>query len=73
MPPWYLAWLATLCALAAIAALLWRSEGPTRRRLVRLGAVVLAISALTYVLAASGGNSQVVQTYPDGHSIVLTP
>lgn len=72
-PWWYLAWLVTLCALAAIAALLKGSEGPTRRRLVRLGAAALVVSALTYGLAAAGGNSQVVRTYPDGHSVVMTP
>ena len=72
-PWWYLAWLVTLCALAAIAALLWGSEGQTRRRLVRLGAAALVVSALTYGLAAAGGNSQSVRTYPDGHSVVLTP
>jgi hypothetical protein len=72
-PWWYLAWLVTLCALAAIAALLKGSEGRTRRRLVRLGAAALAVSALTYGLAAAGGNSQPVRTFPDGHSVVLTP
>ena len=56
-----------------MAALLWRSEGPTRRRLIWIGAAALAVSALTYGLAAGGGLSQVVQTYPDGHSVVLTP
>jgi hypothetical protein len=72
-PWWYLVWLLTLCALAAIAALLKGSEGGTRRLLVRLGAAVLVASALTYGLAAAGGNSHVVRTYPDGHSVVLTP
>lgn len=72
-PWWYLVWLLTLCALAAIAALIKGSEGRARRLLVRLGAVVLVSSALTYGLAAAGGNSQVVRTYPDGHSVVLTP
>ena len=72
-PWWYLAWLVTLCALAAIAALLKGSEGTSRRRLVRLGAAALAASVLTYGLAAAGGNSQVVRTFPDGHSVVLTP
>lgn len=72
-PSWYLVWLVTLCALAAVAALLWRAEGPTRRRLIRLGAIVLVLSAVAYGLAASGGLSQVVRTYPDGHSVVLAP
>lgn len=72
-PWWYLVWLLTLCGLAAIAALLKGSEGTTRRRLVRLGAAALVVSALTYGLAAAGGNSHVVRTYPDGHSVVLTP
>lgn len=71
-PKWYLVWLVTLCALAALAALLKGSEGVMRRRLVRVGAALLAVSALTYVLAAAGGNSQVVRTYPDGHRVVLT-
>ena len=71
-PGWYLVWLATLCALAGLAALLKGSSGSVRRRLVRLGAALLAVSALTYVLAASGGNSSPVRTYPDGHSVVLT-
>ncbi len=70
-PAWYLGWLVTLCALAAIAALLKGSEGAARGRLVRLGAVALVVSAVTYGLAAAGGNSQVVRTYPDGHSVVL--
>ena len=72
-PWWYLAWTITLCTLATIAALLWRSEGPTRRRLIRIGAATLLISAVTYGLAAGGGLSQVVRTYPDGHSVVLEP
>jgi hypothetical protein len=71
-PGWYFVWLLTLCALAGLAALLKGSEGSVRRRLVRVGAVLLAISALTYVLAAAGGNSSPVRTYPDGHSVVLT-
>lgn len=70
-PGWYVVWLVTLCALAGLAALLKGSEGSVRRRLVRLGAVFLAVSALTYVLAAGGGNSSPVRTYPDGHSAVL--
>lgn len=74
-PGWHLVWLVTLCVLAAIAALLWRAEGRTRRRLVRIGAIALAISAVVYVLAATGGISQTVRSYPDGHSVVvrLTP
>jgi hypothetical protein len=71
-PWWYLAWLLTLCALAVVAALLWRSEGETRRRVIRIGAVTLALSVVTYGLAASGGLSQQVRTFPDGHSVVLT-
>ena len=69
---WYLAWQVTLCALAAVAALLWRSEGETRRRVIRVGAVTLALSVVTYGLAASGGLSQQVRTYSDGHSVVMT-
>ncbi|HSU74687.1 MAG TPA: hypothetical protein VLI66_07090, partial [Terrabacter sp.] len=69
-PRWYLAWLVTLCGLAAVAALLWRAEGRTRRRVVRAGAVALALSVLTYGLAVSGGQSQPVRTFPDGHSVV---
>jgi hypothetical protein len=72
-PMWYLGWLVSLCALAAIAALLKGSERPTHGRLVRLGAVVLLASVVTYGLAAAGGNSHSVRTYPDGHSVVLTP
>lgn len=72
-PLWYLGWPLTLCALAAVAALLKGAEGTTRRRLVRLGAVLLAVSALTYGLAAAGGNAQVVRTYPDGHSVSVAP
>lgn len=71
-PAWYVAWLVTLCALAAVAALLWRAEGKTRRQVVRAGAVVLALSLLTYGLAVSGGPSQPVRTFPDGHSVVVT-
>ena len=71
-PGWYLAWLLTLCALAAVAALLWRSEGQTRRRVMRAGAVALVLSLLTYGLAVSGGQSQPVRTFPDGHSVVVT-
>lgn len=72
-PWWYLAWLVTLCALAAIAALLKGSESSIRRRLVRLVAAMLAASVVTYGLAAAGGNSHSVRTYPDGHSVVLIP
>ena len=71
-PWWYLAWLTTLSALAAVAALLWRSEGKVRRRVVRAGAVALVLSLLTYGLAVSGGQSQPVRTFPDGHSVVVT-
>ena len=45
-PAWYLVWVITLCGLAALAALLWRSEGRTRRRLVRIGAVTLVLSVI---------------------------
>ncbi|MGO4597513.1 hypothetical protein [Terrabacter sp. 2RAF25] len=72
-PWWYLVWLLTLCALAALVALLKGSVGRARRRLLQLGAVTLAVSALAYGLAASGGNGQVVRTFPDGHSTVLVP
>ena len=71
-PSWYLAWVVTLCGLAAIAALLWRAEGPTRRRLILVGVVTLLVSAVTYGLAAGGGLSEPMRTYPDGHSVVLT-
>lgn len=71
-PEWYLAWIITLCGLAAVAALLWRSEGRTRRRLVRIGAVTVALSVITYGLAAGSGPSQPVRSYPDGHSVVVT-
>ncbi|GAA1980148.1 hypothetical protein GCM10009817_21040 [Terrabacter lapilli] len=70
-PRWYAVWLLTLCALAVVAALLWRSEGATRRRVVRVGAVMLALSVLAYGLAVGGGLSHVVRTFPDGHSVVL--
>lgn len=69
---WYAVWLLTLCALAAVAALLWRSEGVTRRRVVRAGAVMLVLSVVTYALAASGGLSHDVRTFPNGHSVVMT-
>lgn len=71
-PWWYLVWTVSLCALAAVAALLWRSEGVVRRRLVRIGAVTVALSVLTYGLASATGLSQSVRTYPDGHSVVVT-
>jgi hypothetical protein len=70
---WYAVWLLTLCALAVVAALLWRSEGGTRRRVVRAGAVTLALSVLAYGLAAGGGVSHEVRTFPDGHSVVMVP
>jgi hypothetical protein len=71
-PWWYFAWLLTLCALAGLAALLWRSEGETRRRLVRVGGALIAVSLVTYVLAASGGLSQPLRTYPDDPVVVTT-
>ncbi|TQM54600.1 hypothetical protein [Humibacillus xanthopallidus] len=71
-PWWYFVWLLTLCALAGLAALLWRSEGQTRRRLVRAGGVLVAVSLVTYVLAASGGLSEPVRSYPDGPAVVTT-
>jgi hypothetical protein len=70
---WYAVWLLTLCALAVVAALLWRSEGVSRRRVIRAGAVTLALSVLAYGLAASGGLSHEVRTFPDGHSVVMVP
>ena len=72
-PGWYVVWLLTLCALAATGALLWRATGTTRRRLVLIGAIVLAISAVVYVLAVTGGNGNTVRSYPDGQSVVLRP
>jgi hypothetical protein len=69
---WYAVWLLTLCTLAVVAALLWRSEGATRRRVIRAGAIALALSVVTYGLAASGGLTHEVRTFPDGHSVVLT-
>jgi hypothetical protein len=71
-PWWYLAWLVTLCVLAAVAALLWRSEDGVRTRLVRVGTGTLAAAVVTYALAAGGGLSQPVQHFPDGHSVVVT-
>ena len=71
-PAWYLVWVITLCGLAAVAALLWRSEGRTRRRLVRIGAVTLVLSVIAYGLASATGLSQPVRSYPDGHSVVVT-
>ena len=71
-PWWYLAWVLTLCGLAALAGLLWRSEGQTRRRLVRIGAVAVALSVVTYGLAAATGLDQPVRSYPDSHSVVVT-
>jgi hypothetical protein len=70
---WYHVWLLTLCALAAVAVLLRRAEGATRRRVIRAGAAILVLSAVTYVLAASGGLNEVVRTFPDGHTTVLAP
>ena len=70
-PSWHLAWLVTLCALAVVAALLWRAEGPSRQRLILVGVVTVVVSAVTYGLAAGGGLSEPMRTYPDGHSVVL--
>src|SRR3954447_8160624 len=72
-PWWYLAWLVTLCAVAALTALLWRSEGVTRRRVVRVGVITLALSGVTYGLAVSGGLSHQVRTFTDGHSVTMVP
>ncbi|MEO7448139.1 MAG: hypothetical protein ABI336_07680 [Humibacillus sp.] len=72
-PWWYFAWLLTLCALAVVAALLWRAEGATRRQIVRVGAVALVLSAVTYGFAASGGLSHQIRSFPDGHSVVMMP
>jgi hypothetical protein len=72
-PMWYLVWVLTLCTLAVVAALLWRSEGDARRRIIRVGAATLVLSAVTYGLAASGGLGHQIRTLPDGHSVVMMP
>lgn len=72
-PWWYLGWLVTLCALAAVAALLKSAQRARRRRLIRVGVSILLVSAVTYALASAGGLEHAVRTYPDGRSVVLVP
>jgi hypothetical protein len=71
-PLWYFGWLLALCALAAVAALLHRSEGNVRARLMRVGPVLLASATLFLVLAATQGPQHVVRSFPDGTTTVIT-
>ncbi len=65
-PEWYLLWLVALCGLAAIAALLHGATDTARTRLLRVGALCLAVGLLAYALAVTGGLSRVVTVHPDG-------
>jgi hypothetical protein len=71
-PAWFLGWLLALCALAAVAALLHRSEGVVRAGLMRVGPVLLVIAAAFLVLSATQGPQHIVRSFPDGTTTVIT-
>ena len=71
-PAWYLGWLLALCALAAVAAMLHRTDGDVRARLMRLGPVLLVSAATFLILAATQGPQHVVRSFPDGTTTVIT-
>ena len=54
-PLWRLAYLAALCGLAAVTAVLSAASGDRRRRLLAVGAVVAAVGAGALLLAAFTG------------------
>ena len=68
-----LAWGSTYYLPAVLAGPMAREFGVSPAWIFGAFSAALVVSALTYGLAAAGGNSQVVRTYPDGHSVVMTP
>ncbi len=59
-PAWYLAYLVTLCGLAATAALLHGSSGAPRGRLTRVLAVLALLAAGSLVLACAPDPARVL-------------
>lgn len=65
-PSFFLGWQLCLCIVAATVALLRGAAPPLRARLLRTLSIVLALAALMYLLAATGGLSHAVITTPSG-------
>lgn len=65
-PSFFLAWQLCLCSLAVIVALLRGAAPPLRERLLRALGVMLAVAALMYVLAATGGLGHAIITSQSG-------
>jgi hypothetical protein len=65
--PWaFVGWQLCLCAVATIVALLRGASPAVRRRLLQLLGAVLAVSAVMFALAVTGGLDHSVLVYPDG-------
>jgi hypothetical protein len=65
-PGFFLGWQLCLCAGAVTVALLRGAAPPLRRRLLRTLAVALALAALMYALAVTGGLGHAIVTNPYG-------
>jgi hypothetical protein len=55
-PLWYAGYQLCLCGIAVVAALL--RDAPRRRPLLRVGAILVALAALTCILAITTGDTQ---------------
>lgn len=70
-PTAYLVYLLALCGLAAAAAVLHDAQGALRSRLLRIGAGVLVVAVVAWVLAFSTGLDHVVRARPDGSHVAV--
>jgi hypothetical protein len=65
--PWaFIGWQLSLCAVAVVLALLRGASPAARRRLLQVLGAVLAVSAVMFALAVTGGLDHSVLVYPDG-------
>ncbi|HUR51295.1 MAG TPA: hypothetical protein VMZ11_04145 [Mycobacteriales bacterium] len=72
-PALWCGWIAALCVLAVLGALLKGAEGEQRQKLVRAGAVVGLIGVAFLMLATFLGPDQPVLTSPAGSSVLTGP
>ena len=65
--PWaFVGWQLCLCAVAVVVALLRGASPAVRRRLLQVLGAVLALAAVMFALAVTGGLDHSVLVYPDG-------
>ena len=65
--PWaFVGWQLCLCAVAVVAALLRGASPAVRRRLLQVLGAVLALAAVMFALAVTGGPDHTVLINPDG-------